>query len=100
MMSKKKSKPLAETPDAPAYDVHNRAENDNLACIRILEGEFKDVVFHFGIVTLGEEADDGSIPLHFDYVIVEGGEESPEFEAVAASILLKLVTDSVENEIS
>lgn len=97
-MSKKKQKPLTEVPVAPAYDVRNREENDNLACIHILEGKFAGVVYHYGIVTLGEEAADGSVPLHFDYVVVEGDVGGNEgFEEVAASILHKIVTDFTEN---
>jgi len=96
-----KSKVLSEVPEAPAYEVENLEENDKLAAIRILDGEYAGVVYHYGIVTIGEEYDDGSVPMNFEYNIVEGGsyEHDPDFEAVVASILQKIVSDVVDETV-
>ena len=102
-MSKKKAmkKKLADAPVAPAFDVFNRVENDKIACIKILNGPFKDVIFHYDVVTIGEENQDGSVNMNFSYQIVEGenivvSNDSENFEEVAASILLKVVTDMID----
>lgn len=82
----------------PKFTVFMHESKDNLACIRIQEGKFTDVVFNFGVVSVGEhDADDPeNVPLNYTYEIVEGvvdDEDTTDFEDVTAAILVKLVTD-------
>ena len=91
----KKSQMLSDVPEAPAYEVEQQEENDKLASIRITEGIYAGVVYHYGVITIGKENSDGSVPMNFEYNIVEGDQyqNDPDFEAIVASILHKIVTD-------
>lgn len=84
--------------EPPKFTVFMHESKDNLACIRISEGKFKDIVFNFGVVSVGKfDADDPeNVPLNYTYEIVEGevaDEDTTEFEDTTAAILVKLVTD-------
>ena len=63
---------MSDTPEAPHYEVFMQAEDQDLAYIRILEGPYKDIVYHYGIVSVGQEEEDGSVPLNYTYDITEG----------------------------
>ena len=51
--------------------VFAQREGDDFACIKIVEGKFKDVVYKYGKVGFGkDESPDGTLPMKFDYDIM------------------------------
>mgnify|MGYP003309136071 CR=1 FL=1 len=45
-------------------------EGDDFSCIKLTEGKYKDVVYHYGKVGFAkEENKDGTLPMKFDYTI-------------------------------
>lgn len=79
----------------------SQGRQEDVACVRILEGKFQDIVFNYGIVSVDPKTEDdpGGLMINYTYNVVEGviGESDEiEFEDVTASILTKLVTDFVD----
>ena len=100
---------LKKTPP-PKYELFNHDNDKDFACIRILEGEYVGVEYHYEKVSLRtpegvgeEEDDDGPRELSFTYVIMNSGEElvtsssssgvtkNESLEGVLCSILFHIV---------
>ena len=69
---------------------------DDFSCIKITEGEFKDVIFTYGHVKFAEkENTKGEIPLKFDYNVQRNYENkdtnSQEFKNLIGDILVEVV---------
>jgi|TARA_B100000959_G_C14939923_1_gene607351 hypothetical protein len=69
---------------------------DDFSCIKITEGEFKDVIFTYGHVKFAEkENEQGKIPLKFDYKIQRNYEnkdtDGQEFKNLIGDILVEVV---------
>ena len=46
-------------------------DKDDFSCIKITEGKFKDIIYHYGKVGFAkEERPDGTLPMKFDYDII------------------------------
>lgn len=80
-------------PKPPKYSI-TEEEVFGVACIRIDEGPYSGVVFHYGPIRI--EPDDGSdnIPMKFSFVLDSGAEALNDdglFRDVVASILFDIV---------
>ena len=91
---------VIDNPVAPRYTSIDK-EGVQFACIKIEEGEFKGIVYHYEQLQVGEEDEDGA-SLNFNYHIVEpviAEEMMVDIFAetylmnAARSINLKLITD-------
>ena len=62
---------VIDNPVAPRYTSIDK-EGVQFACIKIEEGEFKGIVYHYEQLQVGEEDEDGEgASLNFNYHIVE-----------------------------
>ena len=61
-----------DNPVAPRYNHIVRDEVPEFICIKIEEGEFQGIVYHYENLKVGDELlEDGDAILHFNYHIVE-----------------------------
>ena len=78
-----------------------RDEND-VACIKILTGEFKGVTFNFGSISINEG--DESATISFDYDIIDDNKlltdefSKKEFEITLEKIMNSLLENILSNE--
>ena len=82
----------------------------NTTCIAITEGKFKDVVYFYKRIQVGEGLDQGQAPLTFEYTIKSVPEtiepekltveDHKEFEILIGDILVKIIEESLEPEIN
>ena len=77
--------------------------NDDFYTIHILTGEWVDTKFQFGSVQIcGEEDEDGSLGISFDWTLIEGDESlntNVEFQNYCGEILTFVITNSLEAKI-
>ena len=79
-------------------------EGDKFSCIKITEGKFKDVIYHYGRVAFApesEELPDGKLPMKFDYTVRKNPNDlilldNKEFIDYIGDILLELLADQLE----
>ena len=95
---------VVENPIAPHYKHIERADIPNFVCIRIEEGEFEGVVYHYENLKVNDEADENNDPLLlFNYHIVESfwadgmfeGKIKDNFEQTIACILYDVLLNQV-----
>ena len=78
-------------------------DKDDFSCIKITEGKFKDVIYHYGKVGFAkEENPDGKLPMKFDYTVLKKPSEvdtldNPEFIDYIGDILLELLEQQVKD---
>lgn len=101
---------VVDNPVAPKYNHVERLEVPNFVCIRIEEGEFEGIVYHYENLKVNDEPEEnGDALLHFNYHIVESfiAEEmltdsiKTRFEDTIASILFDILlkqTGRIGNE--
>ena len=101
---------VVENPVAPSYSHIERTDVPNFVCIRIEEGEFEGMVYHYENLKVNEEPEEnGDALLKFNYHIVESfiAEEmltdsiKGRFEDTIASILFDILlkqTGRIGNE--
>ena len=75
---------------------------DDYSCIKIVEGNYKDIIYTYGHVKFAsEENDKGEIPLKFDYdVLVNPNKvkvDTIEFQNYIGDILLEVVQYQLDN---
>ncbi len=97
-------KPASNLPPPPKYEVYDHDDIKDLSCIRIKDGLFEDLEFHFDVIKLEDIDDEGNIPLRYTYTVVKPIERkendirkegtNEEFHEVATSILLDIVGNS------
>ena len=91
-------KSVMNLPNPPQYEVFDHESVKELSCIKIVEGDFDGVTFHFDIVKLmPEELENGTIPLRYTYTMMEGvilEDEKEQFEEIVTSILFSLVEEN------
>lgn len=99
-----------DNPVAPSYNHIERTDVPNFVCIRIEEGEFEGIVYHYENLKVNEEPEEnGDALLQFNYHIVESfiAEEmltdsiKTRFEDTIASILFDILlkqTGRIGNE--
>jgi hypothetical protein len=80
-------------------DVRYR-ELDVVASVKITNGEFKDVEFHFGSINVSEEEnEDGTLTVSFDYDIISEDHKhyykNEEFEVTLGHILNNILEHSL-----
>lgn len=89
------------------YEVIFDEKNHNTAPVRILEGKFKNFVYKYGTIQVGEfNDDDADVPLKYDYELLEAPEdfkivdedheatEQAEFEQLVGDILYDIIVNS------
>ena len=86
------------------YEISFDKNSKDTAPIRILDGKFKDFVYKYGIIQVGEfkeEAED--VPLNYDYELLEAPSsyeveneeaEKIEFEQLISDILYDIIVNS------
>jgi hypothetical protein len=83
---------------APSFDCISHDSAKDVIAIRVLDGEFKGVEFHFGVLKFSEDTDDeGFARLNFDYTLLNNQEYAGniEFEEVVAAILYRIIDASL-----
>ena len=101
MNSPKKNSPTEQTKNKPY--VYVQREMDDFSCIKITEGKFKDVIYHYGKVGFaGEEDSQGKMPLKFDYTVLKKPDnvdtlDNQEFIDYIGDILVELLDEQVKN---
>lgn len=62
---------VVDNPEAPRYSNVERADIKDFVCIRIDEGEFEGIVYHYENLKVGDELENGDAMLSFNYHLVE-----------------------------
>lgn len=78
-------------------------EGEDFSCIKITEGKFKDVIYHYGRVAFAPESEiqkDGKLPMKFDYTVRKNPKnlillDNKEFIDYIGDILLELLEDQL-----
>ena len=95
---------VVDNPVAPKYNYVEREDVPNFFCLKIEEGEFEGMVYHYENLKIAEEEDEnGGALLNFNYHIVESflAEEmltdsiKLRFEDTIASILFDILQKQV-----
>ena len=76
--------------------------NADYSSIKLTEGKFKDVIYHYGKVSFApEENGDGKLPMKFDYVIDKKPDslklDNQEFIDYIGDILLELLEEKLKD---
>ena len=76
--------------------------NADYSSIKLTEGKFKDIIYHYGKVGFAEnENPDGKLPMKFDYVVDRNPNnvdlEDNKFIDFIGDILVELLAEKVEN---
>jgi len=78
-------------------------EGTDYSCIKLTEGKFKDVIYHYGKVSFApEENAEGNLPMKFDYTIDKNPNnlillDNSEFIDYIGDILLELLEEKLDN---
>ncbi len=78
-------------------------EGDDFTCIKLLEGKFKDIIYHYGKVGFArDERPDGTLPMKFDYTVVKNPNdvdtnENQEFIDYIGDILIELLEEQLKD---
>lgn len=101
------SKPIPQT--FPPYRIVNFKETDDkedsFVRLRIEEGKFEGIEFHFQELKVLEEDAEGGANLNYTYNVIKGEiapEDTEDFEEATAGILLDLIEyalDTVSDEL-
>ncbi|BCU97696.1 MAG: hypothetical protein CM15mV18_0790 [uncultured marine virus] len=75
---------------------------DDFSCIKIVEGDYKDIIYTYGHVKFAsEENDKGEIPLKFDYDVKVNPNNidttSEDFRNYIGDILIEVVEKQLED---
>ena len=77
--------------------------NADFSSIKITEGKFKDIIYHYGTVGFAkEENEKGQLPMKFDYVIDKNPNDvdtldNQEFIDYIGDILIELLEQKVKD---
>tara|TARA_B100001750_G_scaffold229255_1_gene224469 strand:- start:952 stop:1272 length:321 start_codon:yes stop_codon:yes gene_type:complete len=78
-------------------------EGDDFSCIKLTEGKYKDVVYHYGKVGFAkEENKDGTLPMKFDYTIKQNPNnldlnENVDFLNYIGDILIEILEQQLKD---
>ena len=94
---------VVDNPVGMKYNHITHKDVPEFVCIRIEEGEFEGIVYHYENVRVGEELEDGGALLNFNYHVVESfiAEEmltdsvKKRFEDIVAGILYDILLKQV-----
>ena len=75
-------------------------EGDDQTSIRIGSGRFENVIYNYGRVTIPqEENEDGTMPFHFEYNIVDNANiPEEEFDEEFFNTIGDILVDIIDNE--
>ena len=77
--------------------------NADYSSIKITEGKFKDIIYHYGKVSFApEENADGKLPMKFDYTVDKNPKDidlldNQEFIDYIGDILIELLDEKVKD---
>ena len=78
-------------------------EGQDYSCIKITEGKYKDVIYHYGKVGFAkDEQPDGKLPMKFDYTIDKNPNdldllENQKFINYIGDILIELLEEKLKD---
>ena len=80
-------------------------EGTDYSCIKLTEGKYKDVIYHYGRVQFAKEEDalpDGTLPMRFDYTVDKNPNDldlldNKEFIDYIVDILIELLEEKLKN---
>ena len=78
-------------------------EGDDFSCIKLTEGKYKDVVYHYGKVGFAKnENKDGTLPMKFDYTIKQNPNnldlnENVDFLNYIGDILIEILEQQLKD---
>ena len=80
-------------------------EGTDYSCIKLTEGKYKDVIYHYGRVAFAPEAEqnpDGTLPMKFDYTVDKNPNnlillEDKEFINYIGDILTELLEEKLKD---
>ena len=84
--------------------VFAQKEGEEHSWVKITEGKFKDVIYHYGRVAFAPESEkqsDGKLPMKFDYTVDKNPNnlillDNKEFIDYIGDILLEILEDQLE----
>jgi len=101
MNTQNKNSPTEQTKNKPYVFVQR--DKDDFSCIKITEGKFKDVIYHYGKVGFAkEENSKGQLPMKFDYNVIKKPNDvdtldNQEFIDYIGDILLELLEEKLKD---
>jgi len=78
-------------------------DKDDFSCIKITEGKYKDIIFHYGKVGFGkDENPDGTLPMKFDYTVIKNPNDmdtldNNEFIDYIGDLLIELLDEKIKS---
>ena len=78
-------------------------DGEDFSCIKLTEGKYKDVVYHYGKVGFAkEENKDGTLPMKFDYTIKQNPNnldlnENVDFLNYIGDILIEILEQQLKD---
>ena len=79
-------------------------EGTDYSCIKLTEGKFKDVIYHYGRVAFAPESElkEGKLPMKFDYTVDSNPRnllllDNKEFIDYIGDILLELLEEKLKD---
>ena len=95
MEAQKKLKSVMNLPTPPKYEIFNHDTAKDFACIRIVEGEYDGIEYHYTKVSVGEDTGENEVPFLFEYELMDQSLinklDIKELEGVMCSILFHLI---------
>ena len=85
--------------------VFAQQEGKDYSCVKLTEGKFKDVIYHYGRVAFAPESEqlpDGRLPMKFDYTVDKNPKnlillDNKEFIDYIGDILLELLEEKLKD---
>ena len=85
--------------------VFAQQEGKDYSCVKLTEGKFKDVIYHYGRVAFAPESEqlpDGKLPMKFDYTVIKKPDnvdtlDNSEFIDYIGDILIELLEQKVKD---
>lgn len=93
--------PTDQTKNKPYVFVQR--DKDDFSCIKITEGKYKDIIFHYGKVGFGkDENPDGTLPMKFDYTVIKNPNDmdtldNKEFIDYIGDLLIELLDEKIKS---
>ena len=103
MTTQNKNSPTDKTKNNPRY-VFAQKQGDEYSCIKLTEGKFAGVIYHYGKVSFAPETElkDGKLPMKFDYTVDKNPNnlillDNEEFIDYIGDILLELLEEKLKD---
>ena len=104
MNTQNKNSPTDKTKKSKRYAFAQK-EGEEFSCIKITEGKFKDVIYHYGRVAFAPDSEklpDGRLPMKFDYTVDRNPNDldlldNSEFIDYIGDILLELLEEKLKD---